>query len=272
MWASRLEEGAGSLLQSAAAAAVGSVSQSLLPCSGGICAAPVGPVPPCLLAQSQHSMCHRKCRPRSARFMRKHSCRPSHLPHLDCFPHFKGFLSWWANDALPGRPVTWGQPDRNPNPMSISHATRSQKECLTWQWKQHYVLQKKYPNNVLVSWWIWLNINYRASPANWMAKTHIYICMCIYIYIYIYGLCPSAFGNYLLFFSSPLKLCQVGWGQTHVFRFRQKYLIGFRLWLGHSRTFTELSISHTCCVLIGSLTCWRVKLLPSRSCYLLGFH
>ncbi len=50
--------------------------------------------------------------------------------------------------------------------------------------------------------------------------------------------------------SSPLKLCQVGWVQTHIFRFLQKYLIGFklRLWLGHSRTFTELSISHSCCV------------------------
>ncbi len=45
--------------------------------------------------------------------------------------------------------------------------------------------------------------------------------------------------------SSRLKLCQVGWGQMHIFRFLQKYLIGFnpRLWLGHSRTFTELSIS-----------------------------
>ncbi len=42
-----------------------------------------------------------------------------------------------------------------------------------------------------------------------------------------------------------------GWmGQTYIFRFLQKYLIGFkpRLWLGHSRTFTELSISHSCCV------------------------
>ncbi len=55
----------------------------------------------------------------------------------------------------------------------------------------------------------------------------------------------------LLLISSPLKLCQVGWGQRHIFRFLQKYLIGFmfRLWLGHSRTFTELSISHSCCVL-----------------------
>ncbi len=33
--------------------------------------------------------------------------------------------------------------------------------------------------------------------------------------------------------------------------FLQKYLIGFklRLWLGHSRTFTELCISHSCCVI-----------------------
>ncbi len=54
----------------------------------------------------------------------------------------------------------------------------------------------------------------------------------------------------LLLTSSPLKLCHVGWGHTHIFRFLQKYLIGFklRLWLGHSRTFTELSISHSCCV------------------------
>ncbi len=54
----------------------------------------------------------------------------------------------------------------------------------------------------------------------------------------------------LLLTSSRLKLCQVGWGQRHIFRFLQKYLIGFmfRLWLGHSRTFTELSISHSCCV------------------------
>ncbi len=50
--------------------------------------------------------------------------------------------------------------------------------------------------------------------------------------------------------SSPLKLCQVGWGETHIFRFLQKYLIGFKLglWLG-TRTFTALSISHSCCVL-----------------------
>ncbi len=54
----------------------------------------------------------------------------------------------------------------------------------------------------------------------------------------------------LLLTSSSLKLFQVGWGQMHIFRFLQKYLIGFKLslWLGHSKTFTELSISHSCCV------------------------
>ncbi len=42
-----------------------------------------------------------------------------------------------------------------------------------------------------------------------------------------------------------------GWmEQMHIFRFIKKYLTWFnpRLWLGHSRTFTELSISHSCCV------------------------
>ena len=43
-----------------------------------------------------------------------------------------------------------------------------------------------------------------------------------------------------------------------------------RLWLGHSRIFTELSLSHSCIVLavcLGSLSCWKVNLqlsLPSR--------
>ncbi len=42
-----------------------------------------------------------------------------------------------------------------------------------------------------------------------------------------------------------------GWGQMHIFRFLPKCLTGFnpRLWLGHSRTFTKFSISHSCCVL-----------------------
>ncbi len=68
----------------------------------------------------------------------------------------------------------------------------------------------------------------------------------------------------LLLISSPLKLCQVGWGQMHNFRFLQKYMTGFnpRLWPGHSRTFTELPLSHSCCV-FRSIVCWKVNLLPS---------
>ncbi len=54
----------------------------------------------------------------------------------------------------------------------------------------------------------------------------------------------------LLLTSSPLKHCEVGWGQMHIFRFLQKYLIRLksRLWLGHSNTFPLLSLSHSCCV------------------------
>ncbi len=77
-------------------------------------------------------------------------------------------------------------------------------------------------------------------------------------------LCSSTFGNYLLlsphlftsqalsgWMGQTLKLCQVGSGQMHIFRFLQKSFFGFksRLWLGHSKTFTALCISHSCCVL-----------------------
>ncbi len=67
--------------------------------------------------------------------------------------------------------------------------------------------------------------------------------------------------------SSPLKLCQVGWGQMHIFRFLQKYFVGFkqRLWLGHSRTFTELTLA----VCLGSLSCWKVNLLPNLRFWML---
>ncbi len=49
-------------------------------------------------------------------------------------------------------------------------------------------------------------------------------------------------------FTSQALSCWMG--QTLIFMCLQKYLIGFklRLWLGHSRTFTELCISHSCCV------------------------
>ncbi len=86
-----------------------------------------------------------------------------------------------------------------------------------------------------------------------------------YLGVWCDKLCSSAFGNYLLLISLPLKLCQVGWGQMHIFRFLQRYLVVFklRLRLGHSRTFTDLPVSHSCCVL------WKVNLLPSLRFWML---
>ncbi len=53
----------------------------------------------------------------------------------------------------------------------------------------------------------------------------------------------------LLLTSSPLKVSYWMGADAH-FQFLQKYLTGFnpRLWLGHSKTFTDLCISHSCCV------------------------
>ncbi len=96
-----------------------------------------------------------------------------------------------------------------------------------------------------MSWWIWVNINNRASPDNWMANTDTHT--------HIYGLRPSAFGIYVLFFS-PLYLSssvRLDGGRLTFSGFSRVICLGSspRLWLGHSRTFTELSISHSCCVL-----------------------
>ncbi len=55
---------------------------------------------------------------------------------------------------------------------------------------------------------------------------------------------------------------------TAIFRSLQRCSIGFKsgLWLGHYRTFTELSLSHSCVALsvcLGSLSCRKVNLRPS---------
>ena len=49
---------------------------------------------------------------------------------------------------------------------------------------------------------------------------------------------------------------------TAIFRSLQRCSIGFRsgLWLGHSRTFRDLSRSHLCAVCLGLLSCWKVNL------------
>ena len=53
---------------------------------------------------------------------------------------------------------------------------------------------------------------------------------------------------------------------TAIFRSLQRCSIGFKsgLWLGHSRTFTELSWSHfdILAVCLGSLSCWKMNLTP----------
>lgn len=70
------------------------------------------------------------------------------------------------------------------------------------------------------------------------------------------------------FFANLVKLSQVGWGHcwwTAVFRSLQRCLICL-IWLGHSRTFTALSLSHCCVVLavcLGLLSWWKINLRSS---------
>ncbi len=74
----------------------------------------------------------------------------------------------------------------------------------------------------------------------------------------------------LLLTSSPLKLCQVGWGRHTFSGFSRNIWLGSSsgLWLGHSVTFTELSIA-TLAVCLGPLSCWKVNLLPSLRFWML---
>ncbi len=69
--------------------------------------------------------------------------------------------------------------------------------------------------------------------------------------------------------SSPvLSGWMVNVGGQPFFRSLQRCSIGFKsgLWLGHSRTVTELLWSHSFVILavcLGSLSCWKVNLRPS---------
>ncbi len=76
-------------------------------------------------------------------------------------------------------------------------------------------------------------------------------------------LCHSS----LQILSSSVRLDGKRWW-TVIFRSFQRCSIGFKsgLWLGHSRTVTELLWSHSFVILavcLGSLSCWRVNLQPS---------
>uniref|UniRef100_A0A4W5QLF4 Cell division cycle 14A n=1 Tax=Hucho hucho TaxID=62062 RepID=A0A4W5QLF4_9TELE len=68
--------------------------------------------------------------------------------------------------------------------------------------------------------------------------------------------------------SSPglLKLCQVGWGPSLRSYFQVSRDVRSGSSLGHSRTFRDLSRSHSCIALamcLGSLSCWKVILRHS---------
>ncbi len=72
-------------------------------------------------------------------------------------------------------------------------------------------------------------------------------------------LCHSS----LQIISSSVRLDGKRWW-TAIFRSLQRCSIGFKsgLWLGHSRTVTELLWSHSFVILavcLGSLSCWKVK-------------
>ena len=83
--------------------------------------------------------------------------------------------------------------------------------------------------------------------------------------VWCYKLGTPVFGEFLQFFSVRLdgeRRC------TDIFRSLQRCSIGFKsgFWLGHSRTFRDLSQSHSCIILavcLGSLSCWKVNLHPS---------
>ncbi len=81
--------------------------------------------------------------------------------------------------------------------------------------------------------------------------------------VYLGILCHSS----LQILSSSVRLDGKRWW-TAIFRSLQRCSIGFKsgLWLGHSRTVTELLWSHSFVILavcLGSLSCWKVNLRPS---------
>ena len=90
-------------------------------------------------------------------------------------------------------------------------------------------------------------------------------------WVWLYKLGTPVFVEFLPFFSAdPLKLSQVGWGVSlhSYFQVSPEMLDRFKsgLWLGHSRTFRDLSRSHSCVVLavcLGSLSRYKWNLGPS---------
>ena len=88
--------------------------------------------------------------------------------------------------------------------------------------------------------------------------------------VWCYKLDTLIFGQFLpFFFAGPLKHHQVGWGASVHSHFQiSTCSISFKsgLWLGNSRSFAELSCSHSFVFLalcLESLSCWAMNLYPS---------
>ncbi|XP_051570030.1 monocyte to macrophage differentiation factor 2-like isoform X2 [Myxocyprinus asiaticus] len=93
---------------------------------------------------------------------------------------------------------------------------------------------------------------------------HVFVAVGAGIHYYAIWRYLYAPGTSQIQIPGPLKLHQC----TAIFRSLQRCSIGFKsgLWLGHSRTFTELSRSHSFVILavcLGSLSCWKMNLHPS---------
>ena len=90
-------------------------------------------------------------------------------------------------------------------------------------------------------------------------------------WVWRYKIGTIVFGEFIPFFSAdPCKLCQVGWGALlhSYFQVSPEMLdwVQVRALAGPSRTFRDLSRSHSCVILavcLGLLSCWKVNLRPS---------
>ena len=80
-------------------------------------------------------------------------------------------------------------------------------------------------------------------------------------WVWRYKLGTPVFGEFHPFFSAdPLKLCQVGWGASvHSYFKVSPEMFKSGLWLGHSKTFRNLSRSHSCVVLASFPQSWVVS-------------
>lgn len=116
---------------------------------------------------------------------------------------------------------------------------------------------------------IWINIFANQSTLNnlWQVQIDLEKSLWQQLQLQVFlakshKLCTPVYGQFIpLFLKSPLKLCRVGSVWTAIFRSLHRRSMGFKsgLWLGHSRTVTDMSWSHSsivfCCM--SSAWCWH---------------